>query len=131
MRLVETLAATLKTEAIRRNRRPEPIAKQMPRPRVHANSRSPRGSPRSSITPEGSGKGIGGKGRGQGDAMELADDPRLRDHTTGDEEPSDQEVSAHNEDKGAMFYLSLMMRSWKMILRLFTRDFVCEILSCG
>ena len=77
--------------AIRRGRRPEPIAKQMQRPRVHANSRSPKGSPR--------GKGIGGKGKGKGDAMELADDPRLRDHTTGDEEPSDQEVSAHNEDK--------------------------------
>ena len=55
-------------------------------------SRTPWGSPR--------GKGIGGRGtgKGKGDATELADDPRLRDHTTGDEEPSDQEVSAHNED---------------------------------
>ena len=86
-------------EAIRRHRRPEP--KQIPRPRMHANSRSPKGSPRSSTTPErGSGKGIGGKGKGKGGTMEPADDPRQRDHTTGgDEEPSDQEVADHNEYK--------------------------------
>ena len=88
-------------EAIRRHRRPEPIAKQMPRPRMHANSRSPKGSSRSSNDPEwGSGKCIESKGKGKGGTMELADDPRLRDHTVGDdEEPSDQEVSDHNENK--------------------------------
>ena len=56
-------------------------------------------SPRGSITPErGPDKGIGGKGKGA--AMEPADDPRQRDHTTGgDEGPSDQEVADHNEHK--------------------------------
>ena len=88
-------------EAIRRHRRPEPIAKQMRRPRTHANSPSPKGIPRSSNDPDrGSGKGIGSKGKGKGGTVELADDPRLRDHTTGDdEEPSGQEVSDHNENK--------------------------------
>ena len=52
-----------------------------------------------SVTPEGSGKGIGGRGKGKGGTVELADDPRLRDHTTGGEEPSDQEVSDQNENK--------------------------------
>ena len=94
-------------EVIRRHRRPEPIAKQMPRPRMHANSRSPKGSPRSSITPARvSGKGIGGKGKGEGGTMEPADDPRRRDHTTGgDEVPSGQEVADHSEYKENDFLL--------------------------
>ena len=68
---------------------------------MHDSSRSPKGTPRSSLTPErGSGKGIGGKSKGKGGAMDPAGDPRQRDHTTGaDEEVSEPEVADHTEHK--------------------------------